>query len=160
MLTASMMIKETYFNTYHYGYMLFQEEREREAVRYFERSAKLIGSESTWHWPYLRLGQARYNLKEYAKAKTVLKQAEKLRPRHSDAIYYLCYCCDHLGQKQEAIDYCNRYLALNTGDSKRKAKIKRKLRALNNTATGSNSRQNNVMNKFLKSCGYGGKRNK
>ena len=149
LLNASMLVKETYFNTYQYGYMIFQDEREKDAIGYFERSTRLLGSGSSWHWPYLRLGQAHYNLKAYQQARTALKEAEKMRPQDADAVYYLCYCCDHLGQKQEAIEYCKRYLAMDTRDSKRNSRIKNKLRALNKRA-GVKNNENKLMNGFLK----------
>jgi len=108
-----------------------------------------VRSGSTWHWPYRTLGLAHYYLKEYADAEKALKQAEKMDPSDSTVIYYLSYCCDHLGQKKEAISYCRRYLAMKTNDANRNKRIHKKLLALSKTKSAKN-KNDALINKFFR----------
>ena len=145
---SSMKLKENYYNTYHYGSMLYSDYREKEAIPYLKRSAQLLKPGSKWHWPYLKMGQAHYILMEDAKAITALKQAEKMKPSNADIIYYLGICYDNIGKKNEAIGYYRQYLAQKTTNKNRNEKIRKNLRVLNQSKNTKKTDKNLVEGLF------------
>ncbi len=146
---SSMKLKKTYYNTYHYGAMLYFDDREKEAIPYLKRSAELLKPGTKWYWPYLRMGQAHYILMEDAKAKIAFKQADKMKPSDPDITYYLGICSDNLGEKNAAIAYYKQYLAMKTNNERRNAKINKNLRALNKSESAKKAGQS-LMNSLFK----------